>query len=341
LEVDQSGLTLPAQITIPGNQADLVFPIGAIDNAIVDGERTITIQGVILESNGAAQVGLATPAAATVTDDDGPTLKLVLDRNLVGEGVETAATGTVSRNTPTALALTVQLASSDTTELTTPLDVVIPAGSDSATFPVTSINDGVTDGSQNVTVTASSAGFTSGSANITVSDVNLPDLVVTKSEGPASADSDSYVSVTYRIANQGSEPAGNAWTTRVFLSTDPVPGDDLLVGNYCSGHDSVGLYFEQSVSVRVPTASGKYCGHFHRRRKPGRRRSKQQHDDLRSTDRVHPAHAATVATPRFGAVRHADSDAGQATRSSGGPAPEGCWSTSTSTSTGRIASFRR
>jgi uncharacterized delta-60 repeat protein len=67
-----------------------------------------------------------------------------------------AATGTVTRNNwDLSQALTVALASSDTTEVTVPSSVVIPAGQASANFPVNAIDDTIVDGTQSAVITAS------------------------------------------------------------------------------------------------------------------------------------------------------------------------------------------
>src|SRR5438046_1645855 len=67
-----------------------------------------------------------------------------------------AATGTVTRTGfDLSVPLTVSLSSSDTTEVTVPASVVIPAGQTSATFPVNAIDDAIIDGTQTATITAS------------------------------------------------------------------------------------------------------------------------------------------------------------------------------------------
>jgi uncharacterized delta-60 repeat protein len=66
-----------------------------------------------------------------------------------------AATGTVTRSGgDQTQPLTVSLSSSDTTELTVPASVTIPAGVASATFPVAAVNDTLRDGPQAAAVTA-------------------------------------------------------------------------------------------------------------------------------------------------------------------------------------------
>ena len=63
--------------------------------------------------------------------------------------------------------MVVQLSSSDTTGLTVPATVTIPAGQTSATFDVTMHDNGVIDGNRPITVTAQMDNWTSGSATMT------------------------------------------------------------------------------------------------------------------------------------------------------------------------------
>ena len=77
---------------------------------------------------------------------------------------------TVTRSGSTAESLVVTLGSSDTTEATVPSTVTIAAGQASATFTVSSVDDAVRDGTQNVTVTASATGLLAGSGRLQVTD---------------------------------------------------------------------------------------------------------------------------------------------------------------------------
>ena len=87
----------------------------------------------------------------------------------------------------------------------------------------------------------------------------LPDLIVTGVSGPATADTEAYANVTYRIVNQGFAPASTNILTRVFLSSDDLVGDDLLVGDFrFTGTLPPGQFFEQTLQVRMPTVPGDY-----------------------------------------------------------------------------------
>ena len=70
-------------------------------------------------------------------------------------GTATSTLFTVTRNGSTATTLTINLVSSDTSEVTVPATVEILAGRSSATFTALSVNDCLIDGNQTATSTAS------------------------------------------------------------------------------------------------------------------------------------------------------------------------------------------
>jgi hypothetical protein len=88
-------------------------------------------------------------------------------------------TATISRSGSLAAALTVNLASSDTTRLAVPALVVIPAGLASASFTVMVVQNGLADGTQNVTVSASATGLQGDSRGLQILDVNKAMLSLT------------------------------------------------------------------------------------------------------------------------------------------------------------------
>ncbi|MCL4785535.1 MAG: immunoglobulin domain-containing protein, partial [Verrucomicrobia bacterium] len=265
LEVDlessnTNAARVPSLAIIPAGETSVTFPLSAVDNALVDGEKTVELHSWFKSTGTGIRLGSGLPAVVTVTDDDGPTLLLTLDKHLVAEGQNPAATGTVTRNTGTNVALLVNLASSDITEITVLPTVTIPAGALSAQFTLASVSDAETDGNQTVTVSASAAGFTPGAAQITVTDVNLPDLVVAGITAPATAETESFVNIGYQIRNQGLSPSpSNAIVQRVYLSSDSLVGNDVLIGQFTFNASlPAGSQFGQSFSAAMPQASGDY-----------------------------------------------------------------------------------
>ncbi len=111
-----------------------------------------------------------------------PTLTVTTDKASMLENGGTAV-GTVSRNAASTVDITVNLVSSDTTEATVPVSVIIPAdigvftGPVSVTFPITAVDDALKDGPQVVVITASSTivpTYVSGTATMKVLDDDFP-----------------------------------------------------------------------------------------------------------------------------------------------------------------------
>jgi hypothetical protein len=251
---------VPARVTIPAGETNVTVPVAAVNNTLVDGPKLVQVRPWILASGSGLRVAQGTPAELTVTDDDGPTLQLSLDRQLVAEGFDPAAAGTVSRNSGTNEALLVMLTASDTNEVRVPPSVTIPAGALSASFNLASVADGVSDGNKGVTLLASAPGFVPGTAQIVVSDVNLADLVVSGISAPPTADTEAFVNIGYTLRNQGpSGMASNSITQRILLSHDPLPGDDLSLGEFTfNGPLPSGVEIGQTFLLRMPQAAGEY-----------------------------------------------------------------------------------
>jgi hypothetical protein len=103
-------------------------------------------------------------------------LSVSLDRaSIVENQGAAAAVGTVTRHTADAsTALTVTLASQDTSELKVPKTVLIPANELSASFPIDAVDDILLDETQTVAITASADGYAAGSETIEVIDHEPP-----------------------------------------------------------------------------------------------------------------------------------------------------------------------
>ena len=140
-----------------------------------------------------------------------------------------------------------------------PATVVISNGLASATVPITTIDDGVTDGSQTVTITAATPGLASGSDTLVVTDGNLPDLVVAWVEAPTNALTEAYFSFSFRVENRGLAPSSNGILQKVYLSSDPYVGGDmpLMVVDFDGGITNGG-FFEETLSSRLPKIPGDY-----------------------------------------------------------------------------------
>ena len=161
---DTSEATVPATVTIAAHESAVSFTVTAVDDTLRDEEEVVTV-----EASASGYVG----ASDVVTVADHETLTVSLEVDSIVEGM--VATATVTRsNTDNAQPLTVILTSNDTSEATVPESVTIAGGEPLTSFPVTTIDDAVTDGQQLVQIVASAVGYASLSAEFEVVDDPFP-----------------------------------------------------------------------------------------------------------------------------------------------------------------------
>ena len=158
---DTTEANVPASVNIPANASSASFSIDAVDDALLDGTQTVSIQVSAANYAGSS-------ASLNVTDSESLSIAINVSSMIEKNGV---VIGTVSRsNTDTVQALVVQLVSDDATEATVPASVTIPANQAQVTFTITSVNDHLIDGNQTVNITASAGDYESGSASLIVRD---------------------------------------------------------------------------------------------------------------------------------------------------------------------------
>ena len=171
-----------------------------VDNALQADQLNNATTGALTRANLLQQTvnTLIVPPALTVSV-----------ATTVVENATAAVTGTVTRPTGSVGALLVTLASSDTSEVTVPASVTIPAGQASATFNITAVNDAIADGTQTATITATSLGFTNGTDTIDVTDEDGPPAL-TVTLNPAT------------IGEGGGATASTATVARNTVTTDAL-----------------------------------------------------------------------------------------------------------------------
>ncbi|MDP2104526.1 MAG: CARDB domain-containing protein, partial [Desulfobulbaceae bacterium] len=251
---------MPNYITFVAGQATAEFDIAILENNLADGDHLVRIGSAVVDQFSSAPLsGTYIEKSLLITDNDGPTLTLTIDKNVLAEAAgANAATATVTRNTVTTEALTVYLTSTDTTEATVQASVEIPAGQQSVTFAVNAIQDGIQDGTQNATLTAAASGFNSASLVLQVTDRELPDLQVQSITLPSSAATSSAIELSWTTINQGLGAANSTWVDNVYLSSDSVLStDDQLLGSYAGSSplDTNGSY-SKTISVNLGTRVG-------------------------------------------------------------------------------------
>jgi ELWxxDGT repeat protein len=259
-----SNVTLPGQVTIGANQSTATFEVDAVNDALLNGNRTvaITAKPTYTGTTVVTPTGSGT-ANLTVVDDETASLKLSIDKDIIAEGA--TATVTVTRNSDTTNELVVNLASSDDTQATTPSTVTILAGQTTATFAVTGVNDGVNDGSKSVTLTASATGLNSGTDVLEITDVNIPDLFVKQLAGVQPVYTSKQSQFTYEVINNGISTASGAWKDKVYLSKDnKLDAQDTLLGEFGTGSATTpanllpGLSYSRTVTYFTPRTPGDY-----------------------------------------------------------------------------------
>ncbi len=255
---DATAAQVPRTVAIPAFKASASVPVAAVDDELVDGAQPVQISARAMTPAGEPGSS-ANPLLIQVEDDDGPTLKFTVTPGIVPEDRPAAAIGRVSRNTSTAQALLVALVRDALGEVSLPALVIIPAGSVYVEFPIDTLEDGVPDGDQRVTLTALADGYTSGTAVIIVTDENRPDLTISGITVPAAGVAEGSISVTYRISNEGLLAAAGPFWQRVFLSRDSLLGDDILLNQFSFGGElPPGLHIDQTVQVTLPLEPGDY-----------------------------------------------------------------------------------
>ena len=160
------------------------FNLGPVDNNLVDGDRVATITAAVFISscscNATGESAGVVASLLTITDNDGPTLKLTSAASTLKEGSQT--TLTVTRNTATDEPLSVAIDCDQAGKLSFPSIVTIAAGATSATFDVVSTTNDTQGDSFTAVFTAQANGFSMGTTWLMVTDQTLPDARITRIE---------------------------------------------------------------------------------------------------------------------------------------------------------------
>ncbi len=212
---DTTELTVPNSISIPASQTSITVPITAIDDTLLDGNQTVQISASIASL-------VSQTINMVVTDEE--SLTLSLNRSVVREdaGAGASVLRIVRSNTDVNLPLTVNLASSDTSEATGPTSVIIPAGQRAINVGLTAIDDSIVDGVQTAIFTATSSGYTSGNVGLQIADYEPITTVSSQQILIEGSTNQSSTSITVRLPSPA--PTGG-----VTLQLQSVPIGQLIL----------------------------------------------------------------------------------------------------------------
>ncbi len=137
---DVTEIILPDRVVIPPRQNSVTFRYFGNDDALIDGTQAVTISA------------MSSPypnASVSLNVTDAEPLTLTLSPTAISEGA--SSTATVTRSVLDASQpMTVNIASSDSTQVSVPATIVIPAGQRRLPSRSNALNDDLIDGTQSI-----------------------------------------------------------------------------------------------------------------------------------------------------------------------------------------------
>ncbi|MEI8115082.1 MAG: CARDB domain-containing protein, partial [Bacteroidia bacterium] len=258
-------LFFPASVVLPKGVQEQKFNIGVVDNAIVDGYRRVTLTGSVFISScncrTTAQNGGVVTADLVIADNDGPSLSVSVDPISLPEGKLNAGTLTITRNTPTTLALDVNISYNDTSQVKIQPSATILAGQRSVQVPINTKNDHILVGTQMASIQASAPTFTTGFGYVFVTDQNKPDLQITDiALNTNTAATNEVIEISGSAFNGGFATAPSGVVINFYSSKDKtLDASDILLGDLTHPSPILqGAAANFLKTVNVPAQTGNY-----------------------------------------------------------------------------------
>jgi RHS repeat-associated protein len=157
---DTSEISVPSCVTIAAGYTSVSFTITVEDDSLLDGSQKVEISALNQKYT----------ARQTMTVSDNETAELTLNIPESATENDHMLSGSITVSQVVGDDLTIDLFSSDTTELTVTSSVTIQAGADTAFFNIFIIDDNEIDSTTSTSITATVAGWTSASESIRISD---------------------------------------------------------------------------------------------------------------------------------------------------------------------------
>ncbi|MFB9110952.1 CARDB domain-containing protein [Flavobacterium gyeonganense] len=260
-----NALILPEVIDFPANVNQKKFNIGAINNGIVDGTKTVNVTAEVYIAScdctvPAGSNGSTISKNITILDSNGPTLILKANPSTVKAGAENVAKITVARNTvDTSKAILVQLSSDSPTIVTMPATVTIPVGSESVEVWISTKIDVTKTGDQTVRLAAEADSFASGFSWILVTDQNKPDAIISTVNTVTETGGGENIEIDVTVTNQGFASFTKGSKVEFFLSKDKQVKNGILLSSIDVINDiESGKNIELKQLVKLPQQAGNY-----------------------------------------------------------------------------------
>lgn len=209
-------------------EEEILFSMGVIDNATVDGDNQYNVTAAVYISScncsaSGTQAGIVSETI-TVLDNDGPSLQVISSKSSLIEGSENGDLLTISRNTDTSEAITVTLQSDHDEDLEYQKTITIPAGQSSVKVPVAIKSNDISDDSRMVVFTVSGNGFSSATCWVMITDQTLPDAVITNLEvSPSEIISEDKAEISVTVSNQGVVELPAQAKVNIYMSNSSSP----------------------------------------------------------------------------------------------------------------------
>ena len=221
---------------IPAGESSVIVPISVVDDTYAEGLEDIVFT---LTEDTAYIVGTQNTGTVRLIDNDVPSLSLTLNNNTLSEGDTT--TGILSRNTPTSEALTVTLASSDTTAVAVPSSVTISAGHSQAIFNIAAIDDTHFDDMQTAILFAAAPGFSTQIAQVSVANDDVAPTINIAATGPTAAEpsSNGLFTISRTGASSNAEALAVSFTVSGTAANSLDYNTIVTTATISAGEDSV------------------------------------------------------------------------------------------------------
>jgi len=258
-------LILPASVNFPAGVTQQKFNIGAVDNDIVDGTRTVTVTASVNLPScgctaGAGIDGATLSQTITILDNDGLALKLKATPSTVKAGITNASKITISRNTlDFSESVNLRLSSDMPSVVSIPATATIPAGQASVDVNITTMIDPEKKGDQTVRIQAEADNYTTGFAWILVSDQNKPDATVAGITANSPLAGGGNAEITATVANQGNNILVKGSKVEYYLSKSKNTQDGTLLATAELSSDiESGGQLEFVKTIQLPDKAGDY-----------------------------------------------------------------------------------